>query len=108
MERRAKPGASAGAMASLTIWFLERSGGNMLPVLQRGANEKGQRADSCGAQRNNWLLADTAFLGSNGAEGGIAVEPEAVFHGWLQARRECLPGGTQWSESRAGATCRSG
>ena len=31
---------------------------------------------------------------SNGAEGGVAVEPEAVFHGWLQARRECLPGGT--------------
>ena len=32
---------------------------------------------------------------SNGAEGGVAVEPEAVFHGWLKARRECLPGGTQ-------------
>ena len=31
---------------------------------------------------------------SNGAEGGVAVEPKAVFHGWLQARRECLPGGT--------------
>ena len=26
--------------------------------------------------------ADTAFLLGNGAEGLVAVEPEAVFHGW--------------------------
>jgi len=49
-----------------------------------------------------------AAVGSNEAEGGVAVEPEAVFLGWLQARRECLPGGTQWSGSHAGAQCRSG
>lgn len=24
----------------------------------------------------------------------VAVKPEAVFHGWWSARRECLPGGT--------------
>ena len=63
----------------------------------------GGLADTCGGQST-----DTAFLLGNGAEGGVAVEPEAVFHGWPQARRECLPGGTQWSGSRAGATCRSG
>ena len=44
--------------------------------------------------RQQGLLTDTAFLVGNGAEGGVAVEPEAVFHGWPQARRECLPGGT--------------
>ena len=38
---------------------------------------------------------DTAFLFGNGAEGVVAVEPEAVFHGWRPARRECLPGGTK-------------
>ena len=38
--------------------------------------------------------ADTAFLFGNGAEGVVAVEPEAVFHGWRKARRECLLGGT--------------
>ena len=57
---------------------------------------------------HNRRLTDTAFLFGNGAEGGVAVETEAVFHGWRLARRECLPGGTQWSGSRAGATCRSG
>lgn len=31
----------------------------------------------------------------NGAEGVVAVEPEAVFHGWQNAGRECLSGGTQ-------------
>lgn len=41
------------------------------------------------------LTTDTAFLFGNGAEGVVAVEPEAVFHGWRQARRECLPGGNQ-------------
>ena len=50
----------------------------------------GGKADTCGGQ----LSTDTAFLFGNGAEGGVAVEPEAVFHGWPQARRECLPGGT--------------
>ena len=58
--------------------------------------------------RQQGLLTDTAFLFGNVAEGGVAVEPEAVFHGWRSARRECLPGGTQWSGSRAGAKCRSG
>ena len=38
---------------------------------------------------------DTAFLFGNGAEGVVAVEPEAVFHSWRSARRECLLGGTQ-------------
>ena len=58
--------------------------------------------------RQRGLLTDTYLSFGNGAEGGVAVEPEAVFHGWPQAGRECLPGGTQWSGSRAGATCRSG
>lgn len=49
----------------------------------------GGKADTCGG-----LSTDTAFLVGNRAEGGVAVEPEAVFHGWPQARRECLPGGT--------------
>ena len=44
--------------------------------------------------RQQGLLTDTAFIFGNGAEGGVAVEPEAVFHGWRSARRECLPGGT--------------
>ncbi|MCQ2151778.1 MAG: hypothetical protein MJY70_01830 [Bacteroidales bacterium] len=56
-----------------------------------------QRMDSVGELdlRQQGLLTDTAFLFANVAEGGVAVEPEAVFHGWRQARRECLPGGTQ-------------
>ena len=54
------------------------------------------------------LTTDTYLSFGNVAEGGVAVEPEAVFHGWRSARRECLPGGTQWSGSCAGATCRSG
>lgn len=45
---------------------------------------------TCGGQST-----DTAFLFSNGAEGGVAVEPEVVFPVWRSARRECLPGGTQ-------------
>ena len=53
-------------------------------------NQVGGKADTCGG-----LSTDTAFLFGNGAEGVVAVEPEAVFHGWRQARRECLPGGTQ-------------
>ena len=44
--------------------------------------------------RKQGLLTDTYFLFGNGAEGGVTVEPEAVFHGWRSARRECLPGGT--------------
>ena len=40
------------------------------------------------------LTTDTYLSFGNGAEGGVAVEPEAVFHGWRSARRECLPGGT--------------
>jgi len=58
--------------------------------------------------RQQGLLTDTYLSFGNVAEGGVAVEPEAVFHGWQDARRECLQGGTQWSGSRAGATCRSG
>ena len=38
----------------------------------------GGKADTCGGQ----LSTDTAFLFGNGAEGGVAVEPEAVFYGW--------------------------
>ena len=45
--------------------------------------------------RQQGLLTDTYLSFGNGAEGGVAVEPEAVFHGWRSARRECLPGGTQ-------------
>ena len=52
-------------------------------------DQVGGKADTCGG-----LSTDTYFLFGNGAEGGVAVEPEAVFHGWPQARRECLPGGT--------------
>ena len=40
------------------------------------------------------LTTDTYLSFGNVAEGGVAVEPEAVFHSWPQARRECLPGGT--------------
>ena len=40
------------------------------------------------------LSTGTAFLFGNGAEGVVAVEPEAVFHGGRPARRECLPGGS--------------
>ena len=53
-------------------------------------NQVGGKADTCGG-----LSTDTAFLFGNGAEGVVAVEPEAVFHGWHPARRECLPGGTK-------------
>ena len=53
-------------------------------------NQVGGKAATCGG-----LSTDTAFLFGNGAEGVVAVEPEAVFHGWRLARRECLPGGTQ-------------
>lgn len=52
-------------------------------------NQVGGKADTCGG-----LSTDTAFLFGNVAEGVVAVEPEAVFHGWRPARRECLPGGT--------------
>ena len=52
-------------------------------------NQVGGKADTCGG-----LSTDTAFLFGNGAEGVVAVEPEAVFHGCRSARRECLPGGT--------------
>ena len=52
-------------------------------------NQVGGKADTCGG-----LSTDTAFLFGNGAEGVVAVEPEAVFHGWCPAKRECLPGGT--------------
>ena len=48
------------------------------------------KADTCGG-----LSTDTAFLFGNGAEGVVAVEPEAVFHGWRQARPECLLVGTK-------------
>ena len=37
----------------------------------------GELTDACGR-----LLTDTYFLVGNVAEGGVAVEPEAVFHGW--------------------------
>jgi len=40
-------------------------------------------------------LTDTYFLVGNVGVGGVAVEPEAVFHGWRSARRECLPGITR-------------
>lgn len=53
-------------------------------------NQVGGKADTCGG-----LSTDTAFFFGNGAEGVVAVEPEAVFHGWRSARRECLPGGTK-------------
>ena len=45
--------------------------------------------------RQQGLLTDTYLSFGNGAEGGVAVEPEAVFHGWRSARRECLPAGTK-------------
>ena len=61
---------------------------NSLARLER-IERVGGKADTCGG-----LSTDTYFLFGNGAEGGVAVEPEAVFHGWPQARRECLPGGT--------------
>ena len=39
-------------------------------------DQVGGKADTCGG-----LSTDTASLIGNGAEGGVAVEPEAVFHG---------------------------
>ncbi len=59
--------------------------------------------DTCGG-----ITTDTYLSFGNGAEGVVTVKPESVFHGWQNARRECLPGGTQWSGSHAGAKCRSG
>lgn len=53
-------------------------------------NQVGGKVDTCGG-----LTTDTAFLFGNGAEDVVVVEPEAVFHDWRQARRECLPGGNQ-------------
>lgn len=47
------------------------------------------------ALRQQDLFTDTYLSFCNGAEGGVAVEPDAVFHDWRLARRECLPGGTQ-------------
>ncbi len=44
--------------------------------------------------RQQGLLPDAYLSFGNGSEGGVAVEPEAVFPGWRPARRECLPGGT--------------
>ena len=41
--------------------------------------------------RNLFLVIIHDKLICNGAEVGVAVEPEAVFHGWRSARRECLP-----------------
>ena len=35
--------------------------------------------------RQQGLLTDTTFLFGNGPEGGVAMEPEAVFHGWRLA-----------------------
>lgn len=58
--------------------------------------------------REQGLLTDTYLSFGNGAEGVVAVEPEAVFHGWRSTRQECMPGGTWWSGSLSGATCRSG
>ena len=52
-------------------------------------DQVGGKADTCGG-----LSTDTAFLVGDGAECVVAVEPEAVFHDWRQARRECLPDGT--------------
>ena len=40
------------------------------------------------------LTTDTYLSFGYVADGGVAVEPEAVFHDWRSARRECLPGGT--------------
>ena len=45
--------------------------------------------------RQQGLLTDTYLSFGNEAEGGVAVEPEAVFHGWRSTRWECLPGGIQ-------------
>ena len=40
-------------------------------------NKVGGKADTCGGLSNG-----TAFLFGNGTGGVVAVEPEAVFHGW--------------------------
>ena len=63
---------------------------NLILARLKPMNQVCGKADTCGG-----LSTDTAFLFGNGAEGVVAVEPEAVFHGWHPARRECLPGGTQ-------------
>ena len=49
---------------------------NSLDRLER-MDQVGGMAVAC-----DGLTTDTAFLVGNGAEGGVAVEPEAVFHGW--------------------------
>ena len=49
---------------------------NSLACLER-IERVGGKADTCGG-----LSTDTYFLVGNGAEGGVAVEPEAVFYGW--------------------------
>ena len=48
---------------------------NSLARLERIERVGGLDA-TCGGQST-----DTAFLFGNGAEGGVVVEPEAVFHG---------------------------
>ena len=53
-----------------------------------------KRVGGMAVAQSDGLTTDTYFPFGNGAEGGVAVKPEAVFHGWRSARRKCLPGGT--------------
>ncbi|MCI6428897.1 MAG: hypothetical protein MR809_08485 [Rikenellaceae bacterium] len=80
-------GSAEGGSKSVDLGR-EADNGHSLARL-KPMNQVGGKADTCGG-----LSTDTAFLFGNGAEGVVAVEPEAVFHGWHPSRRECLPGGT--------------
>ena len=80
-------GSAEGGSKSVELGR-EADNGHSLARLEP-MDQVGGKADTCGG-----LSTDTAFLFGNVAEGVVAVEPEAVFHGWRPARRECLPGGT--------------
>ena len=81
-------GSAEGGSKSVELGR-EADNGHSLARLEP-MDQVGGKADTCGG-----LSTDTAFLFGDGAEGVVAVEPEAVFPGWRPARRECLPGGTQ-------------
>ena len=87
-RERSDRGSAKGVSKSVELGR-DADNGHSLARL-KPMNQVGGKADTCGG-----LSTDTAFLFGNGAEGVVAVEPEAVFHGWRSARRECLPGGTQ-------------
>ena len=68
-------GSAEGGSKSVEIGR-EADNGHSLARL-KPMNQVGGKADTCGG-----LSTETSFLFGNGAEGVVAVEPKAVFHGW--------------------------